>query len=81
MSLLATIVDWTALGETALAALLAGAGVALSFSLGILGVARFTDSSQELGLLGSIGFGLLAFLGIAGTAAAIVFGIIVMTSS
>ena len=81
MSVLATIVDWSALGQTAIAALLSGVGVALSFSLGILGVARFTDSSREPGLFGSIGYGLLAFLGMAATAAAIVFGIIVMTSS
>ena len=81
MSLLATIVDWSALGQTALAALISGVGVALSFSLGILGVARFTDGSRQLGLLGSIAFGLLAFLGMAATVAAMVFGVIVMTSN
>ncbi len=40
MSLLATIVDWSALGQTVLAALLSGVGVAFTFSLGILGVAQ-----------------------------------------
>ena len=80
MSVLATIVDWSALGQTVLAALLSGVGVAFTFSLGILGVARFTDSSQELGLLGTIAFGLLALVGMVATVAAIVFGVIVMTS-
>ncbi len=80
MSLLATIVDWSALGQTVLAAFLSGVGVAITFSLGILGVARFTEGTEELGLLGSIGFGFLALFGMVATAAAIVFGVIVMTS-
>ena len=80
MSLLASIVDWDALGQTVLAAVLSGVGVAFTFSLGILGVARFTDSSRELGLLGMIAFGFLALFGMIATVAAIVFGVIVMTS-
>jgi hypothetical protein len=80
MSLLASIVDWSALGQTVLAALLSGVGVAFTFSLGILGVARFTDGSRELGLFGQIAFGLIALLGMVATVAAIVFGVIVMTS-
>lgn len=80
MSVLATIVDWNALGQTVLAAFLSGVGVAFTFSLGILGFARFTDPSRELGLLGSIAFGLLAFLGMTATVAAMVFGVIVMAS-
>jgi uncharacterized membrane protein (DUF441 family) len=81
MSVLATIVDWSALGQTVIAALLAGVGVAFSFSLGILGAARLTDSSQELGLFGTIGYGMLAFTGIAATLAAVAFGIVVMATS
>ena len=80
MSLLAQIVDWSALGQTALAALLSGVGVALAFSLGILGASRLTDSSHELGLIGRIGYGGLTIGGILASLAAIVFGIIVMTS-
>ena len=64
-----------------LAALLSGVGVAFTFSLGILGVARFTDGSRELGMLGTIAFGALALFGMIATVAAIVFGVIVMTSS
>lgn len=80
MSFIAQIVDWSALGQTVLAALLSGVGVAFTFSLGILGVARFTDGSRELGLLGQIAFGFLALTGMLATVAAIVFGVIVMTS-
>jgi hypothetical protein len=80
MSFLATVVDWDALAQTVLAALLSGVGVAFTFSLGILGVARFTDGSRDAGLLGMIAFGLLALFGMLATVAAIVFGVIVMTS-
>jgi hypothetical protein len=80
VSLLATIVDWSALGQTVLAAFLSGVGVAFTFSLGILGFARFTDPSREPGLFGAIAFGTLAFVGMAATVAAMVFGVIVMTS-
>ena len=81
MSLLATVIDWNALGQTALAALLSGVGVAFAFSLGILGAARLTDSTRELGLIGTIGYAALAIGGILASLGAIVFGIIVMTSS
>ena len=77
---LATVVDWSALGQTVVAAFLAGVGVAFAFSLGILGASRLSDSSQDLGLVGTVGYGLLTGLGFLATAAAIAFGIIVMTS-
>ena len=80
MSVLASIVDWDALGQTVLAAILSGVGVAFTFSLGILGVARVTDRTREVGVLGMIAFGLLALCGMVATVAAIVFGVVVMTS-
>jgi hypothetical protein len=80
MSLLATIVDWDALGQTVVAAFVAGVGVVLAFSLAILGGARLTDHSQDLGLIGTIGYGVLVAAGLAATVAAIAFGIVVMTS-
>ena len=45
--MLATIVDSQALLETAVAALAAGVGVALTFSLAILGTARYAEASRE----------------------------------
>ena len=80
MSLIATIVDWDALGQTVLASVLAGVGVAFAFSLGILGAAKLSDSSREPGLFGAVGYTLLAVLGFGGTIAAIVFGLVVMVS-
>lgn len=80
MSVLGQIVDWSALGQTVLAALLAGVGVAFSFSLGILGASRLSEGSRELGLLGTVAYAALAIAGMAATAAAITFGIIVMIS-
>ena len=44
---LATIVDWEALGETALAALIAGTGFTLAWSLGIAGTARAAELRRE----------------------------------
>lgn len=79
MIVLATIVDWNALGQTALASLLAGVGVAFSFSVAILGAAKVSDPSREPGLVGAVGYGFLAVAGIVGTIAAIVFGLVVMT--
>ena len=63
MSLIATIVDWDALGQTVLASVLAGVGVAFTFSLGILGAAKLSDSSRAPGLFGSVGYALLALAG------------------
>lgn len=78
--MIATIVDWGALGQTVIAALLGGVGVAFTFSLAILGASRFGEGSRELSGLESIGYGALAVFGLVATAAAIAFGIIVMAS-
>lgn len=78
--LTATIIDWQALLETSIAALIAGVGVALTFSLAILGVTRSSEASRDSRGFEATGYFVLAFLGFAATAAAIAFGIIVMTS-
>lgn len=80
MSLVATIIDWTAFGQTVLYAVVAGVGVVFAFSLAILGGARLTDNSHDLGLVGTLGYTALVLIGVGATLAAIVFGIIVMTS-
>jgi len=46
-TLLATVIDWTALGETVLAALVAGTVVTLFFSIGIYGATRFADLRRD----------------------------------
>ena len=81
MSVVAQIVDWSALAQTALAALVGGVGIALAFSLGILGASRLSDSTRQLGLFGIVGYGTLTVVSLLASLAAIVFGIVVMTSS
>jgi hypothetical protein len=80
MSIVATIVETKNLIETVIYATVAGIGVTAIFSVAIWGAARFTDLSQEerrpaaAAAAGVAGVSLLAVL------AAIVFGVVVMTS-
>ena len=78
--MLATIVDTSALWQTIVAAFVAGVGTTLVFSLAILGLPG--SPRRPPGPLGSVGgLAALALLGSASaTAAAIVFGVIVMTT-
>lgn len=80
-TVLATIVDTKALAETIGAALIAGVGVALTFSLAILGAARFAEASREGERLHAFAFAALGVTGLVASLAAIAFGIIVMASS
>ena len=78
--MIATIVDTSALWQTVVAAFVAGVGTTLVFSLAILGVARFSEANREGRALESALFAGLAVIGLLVTAAAIVAGVIVMTS-
>ena len=79
-ALLATVVDGKALLETVGASLVAGVGVTIVFSFAILGAALFGDARREgRGGVAIAAAGLTAFA-LAASAAAIVFGIVVMTS-
>jgi hypothetical protein len=80
MMLLGTVIDTEALLETALAALVAGVGVALTFSLAILGFARFAEATRHQHRAQAVGFAALGLFGFAATAAAIIAGIVAMTS-
>jgi hypothetical protein len=77
---IATIVDTDALWETVVGATVAGIGTTFVFSLAILGAARFTEANRDGRTLEAGLFGALAVLGLAATGAAIVIGVIVMTS-
>ena len=79
-ALLATIVDTNALWQTIVYALAASVGGTLVFSLGIHGATKFGDHSRDGRVLTATLFGALAVLGLLATAAAIVIGVIVMTS-
>jgi hypothetical protein len=78
--MLATVVETKELLETVAASLIAGVGVTAAFSLVILGVTRSADMARnERPLLATAAGGLAALAG-AVVIAAIVFGIVVMTS-
>ena len=78
--MLATVVDTSALWQTIVAAFVAGVGTTLVFSLAILGVARLAEANRQGRSVQSAVFAALALLGLLATAAAIVFGVIVMTT-
>ena len=78
--MLATVVDTEALRDTVLAALVAGIGVTVVFSLAILGVARSIDLSRDGRGIAAAAFGVLGVLALIATVAAVVIGIVVMAS-
>jgi len=77
---MATIVQGKELIETVIASLVAGVGVTVVFSLAIWGGARFADLNQSGRPLAAGAAAALAVLALALTLAAVVVGIVVMTS-
>lgn len=78
--MLATIVDVTELWETVVAATVAGVVITASFSLVIFGAARYADLRRDERGVAATAAGALTLIALAFTAAAIVLGIIVMTT-
>ena len=78
--MLATIVDTNALWQTIAAAFVAGVGTILVFLLAILGAARFGDASRDGRTIQAAAFATLGVLALLATVAAIVVGVIVMTT-
>jgi hypothetical protein len=76
----AVIVETKELLQTILASLIAGVGITVIFSFAIWGAARFVDMSRSERPLAAGGAAALTILALAATAAAVVLGIIVMTS-
>jgi hypothetical protein len=79
--MIATIVEWEAVRDTVLASVVAGIGVTLVFSIAIWGVARFLDYGRDDRPIAAGAAGGVAALGLLATAAALVVGILVMTSN
>lgn len=73
------IVDWNALGQVVLYALIAGVGVPAVFAVAVFGAARSTDPHRERGGVASVLFAFLAVVGAAICVASVVFGIYLMT--
>jgi hypothetical protein len=79
-AMLAAIADTKALAEVVAASLVAGVGVVVAFSFTILGATRFADLRRDERMLEAAAFGALAVLCALASVAAVVFGLIVMTS-
>jgi len=77
---LATIVDWGALGETALAALVAGTAFTLTWSLGIAGTARAAEMNRQDRRFEAIVSGFVGGLSLLVSIGLVVVGLIVMLS-
>ena len=77
---MATIVETRELLETVIASLVAGVGITAVFSIAIWGGARFVDLSRGGRPVAAAAAATLAALALATTLAAVVFGIVVMTS-
>ena len=76
----ATLVEGRELLETVVASAVAGVGVTFAFSVAIWGVARFADLNRADRHLAAGAAALAGLLALLVTAAAVVAGIIVMTS-
>jgi hypothetical protein len=78
--MIATIVEGKELLETVIASLVAGVGVTAAFSVAIWGVGRFADLSRSERPIAAGGALVTAGLALAVVAAAVVAGIVAMTS-
>jgi len=79
-TLTATIVEGKELLETVVASVIAGVGVTVVFSFAIWGVARFVEHGRSERRVAAAASATVAALALVFTAAAVVFGIIAMTS-
>jgi hypothetical protein len=77
---MAVLVESKELLQTVIASLAAGVGITVVFSIAIWGVARFADLSRGERPLAAAAAAALAGLAALTTAAAVVFGIVIMTS-
>ena len=77
---LGAIVDTTDLWQTVAAAFIAGIGVTLAFSVGILGAARLMEANRDGRGLAGVLFAGMATAGFLATLAAVVFGLVLMTT-
>ena len=74
------IVEWDLLLQVIYAALAAGVAVTIAVSFAILGLTRAQDARRDGDTLDTIIYGTMFVLGLAACAAAVVLGIVVMTS-
>ncbi len=77
---IAEVVEWDLVLQVIYAALGAGVAVTIAVSFAILGATRAADARRDGDTLDTIIFSALFVLGMAACAAAVVLGIVVMTS-
>jgi hypothetical protein len=80
MPLQLLVVDWDALLQTAWASIAAGLGITLAFSVAIYGAVRTVELRRDERPIAASLAATLMLLGLAVSVAAIVFGVIVMTT-
>ena len=78
--MIATLIEGKELLETVLASVVAGVGVTVIFSIAIWGAARFAELSRAERPLAAGAAGAVGVLALLATAAAVVIGVLVMTS-
>lgn len=81
MTVLATIVDTSALLKAVVYSFVAGIGLTLAFSLAIMGAARLADAERSGSRLETGAFALLTTVSLAVCVGIIIAGIIVMVSN
>jgi hypothetical protein len=77
---MAVVVETKELLQTVVASLIAGVGISLVFSIAIWGAARFVDLSRGERPVAAFGAAAVAVGGLMATMAAVVLGIVVMSS-
>jgi hypothetical protein len=77
---MAVVVETKELLQTVVASLIAGVGISLVFSIAIWGAARFVDLSRGERPVAAFGAAAVAVAGLVATMAAVVLGIVVMSS-
>ena len=74
------VVDWAKIGQVAYSALGVGLAVTIAFSLAVAGATRFVEERRDGANARAIVWATLALGGLAVVGAAIVLGIVVMTT-
>jgi hypothetical protein len=77
---LATLVDTASLAKVVAASLIAGIGITVAFALAILGTTRFSDMRRDARPIEAGAFAFVGAVALAACIAAVVLGIVVMTS-
>jgi hypothetical protein len=78
--MLATIIDVESLLKVVAASFAAGVGVTVAFSFAIVGATRMTDMRRDGRGIEAGAYGALMIIGLVVSAAALAFGVIVMTT-